>query len=226
MIKRSDTSIIIRTRNEEQWIGYCIQSALDHIYKPEIIIVDNNSTDNTLEIVRNFIQEPLLEKSNKKYTNIKIFRIKDYSPGKALNLGVKKATRKYIIILSAHCLLKQINLKKSFKNLEKYVGIFGKQNPIWKGKKITRRYIWSHFIDKEKINMFSNLENRFFFHNAVSIFKRKILQKYAFHETLAGKEDRYWANNIIKKKLNYLYDPSIEVDHQYTPNGNTWKGIG
>ena len=26
--------------------------------------------------------------------------------------------------------------------------------------------------------------------------------------------------------VNYLYDPSLEVFHHYTPQGNTWKGLG
>jgi len=39
-------SVIIRNRNEEQYIGFAIQSVLDHFNKPEIIIVDNNSNKN------------------------------------------------------------------------------------------------------------------------------------------------------------------------------------
>ena len=61
MVKKlSNFSVIIRTRNEEQWVGHAIQSVLDHLYKPEIIIVDNNSTDKTLEIVNQFAEDPLL----------------------------------------------------------------------------------------------------------------------------------------------------------------------
>ena len=55
MVKKlSDFSVVIRARNEERWIGYAIQSALDHLAKPEIVIVDNNSTDKTIEIVKFF----------------------------------------------------------------------------------------------------------------------------------------------------------------------------
>ena len=54
LCKNKKVSIIIRTKNEERWIGYAVQSVLDHLYKPEIIIVDNNSTDKTLEIVKSF----------------------------------------------------------------------------------------------------------------------------------------------------------------------------
>ena len=225
----NDISVVIRTKNEERWIGHSIQSILDNIKKPEIIIIDNNSSDNTIHIVNHFIQDPLLnkEKKNSKYTDIKIHKISSYTPGKALNLGVKLSKRKYIFVISAHCELKKINLTQHFKDLEKFVGIFGNQNPIWNGMKITKRYLWSHFDDKnKKINMFSKSENRYFFHNAASIFKRKTLIKYPFNEILAGKEDRYWVNKLIKNKKNFLYDPSLEVTHHYTENGNTWKGLG
>ena len=65
--------------------------------------------------------------------------------------------------MSAHCVLKKINIQKSFKDLNKFVAIFGNQVPIWKGKRIKKRYIWSHFVNKPIINMFSKLEDRFFF---------------------------------------------------------------
>ena len=47
-------SVIIRNRNEERYIGYAIQSVLNLFNKPEIIVVDNNSTDDSLEIVKSF----------------------------------------------------------------------------------------------------------------------------------------------------------------------------
>ena len=37
--KNINVSVIIRTKNEEQWIGHVIQSVIDLIYKPEIIII-------------------------------------------------------------------------------------------------------------------------------------------------------------------------------------------
>ena len=37
MVKKlSNFSVIIRTRNEEQWIGHAIQSVLDQLYKPDL----------------------------------------------------------------------------------------------------------------------------------------------------------------------------------------------
>jgi rhamnosyltransferase len=223
MIKKK-ISVIIRCKNEERWIGYTIQSILDNIKSPEIIVVDNNSNDNSLNIVKSFVHDPKLT-VNEKYTKIKIINIKDYSPGKAINKGVRAASGDIVIIISAHCVLKKINLKKTISDLEKFICIFGNQIPIWNGNKIKKRYIWSHFTDQVVVNMYSELEKRFFFHNAISVFKKKDLVKYPFDEYLVGKEDRYWVNHHIKKKKKSLYDPSIEVEHHYTAEGNTWRGL-
>ena len=229
MKNKLEVSVVIRTKNEERWIGHTIQSVIDKLYKPEIIVVDNNSTDNTLQIVKSFIQDNSLsgdlKKNNEKYTNIKIAKIDDYSPGRALNKGIKLSKKKYIMIISAHCVLNKLSLEKHVKDLGKYVAIFGNQIPYFHGKRITKRYIWSHFINKKTVNMFSSFEKRYFFHNAISFFKANTLKKNLFSEVLTSKEDRYWINKQVKKKKKFLYDPEMEVSHYYTSNGNTWKGI-
>ena len=49
-MKKPKVSIIIRTKNEERWISSCLRAVLDQSYKDfEIIIVDNNSNDKTVE---------------------------------------------------------------------------------------------------------------------------------------------------------------------------------
>ena len=49
-MKSKKVSIIIRTKNEERWIGRCLESIFKQNYKNfEVIIVDNGSTDKTLE---------------------------------------------------------------------------------------------------------------------------------------------------------------------------------
>ena len=71
-------SVVVRCRNEERYIGYTIQSIYDYFgYDVEIIIVDNESTDNSIRVVNKF-----------EYLNIKKVDIKknDYTPGRALNL--------------------------------------------------------------------------------------------------------------------------------------------
>ena len=158
--------------------------------------------------------------------DIKTVKIDKYTPGRSINLGVKEASKDYILLLSAHCQITSIDLDLITKNLIKFKAIFGQQNPIYRGKKITKRYIWSHFGDEEVINMYSDIENRLFFHNAFSFFKKETLISTPMSEKYSGKEDRYWAKDIAKKGNKYIYIPNIKVNHFYTGNGATWKGLG
>lgn len=224
--KKDFFSVIIRTRNEERWIGHAIQSVIDFIPNNEIIIVDNKSQDSTIKIASGFVRSQGYNDNDGNYTDIQFTEIDDYSPGKSLNQGLKLAKHEKIVILSAHCVIKNLNIISLNKKLSIHAGIFGNQSPVYQGKRITKRYLWSHFSDEESINMYSEMEERYFFHNAISFFRKEILQQYPFNEIITGKEDRYWAKEVIEQGESTLYDPNILVDHHYTDNGNTWKGIG
>jgi glycosyltransferase involved in cell wall biosynthesis len=208
-------SVIIRNRDEAKYIGFAIQSIVDHIKDPEIIIVDNNSKDDSMKIVSLFDRY-----------NIKTYSIDDYTPGKALNLGVTKCSNDIILILSAHSQITKLDLDLVKKSLKSNVAVFGNQIPIFRGKKITKRYIWSHFNDKEQTNMFSEIENRLFLHNAFCFYSKKVLEDFPFDEKLSGKEDRYWAIEVVSKGLTYFYTPNLEVNHFFTNKGATWQGLG
>ena len=220
-------SILIRTKNEERWVGHTIQSVIDNFHKPEIIIIDNNSDDRTIEIAEKFKSNPNFSNNEfSNYTDIKIYKISDYTPGKSLNKGVELAKYSNLMIISSHCVIKEINLDSILENLKNFASIFGKQIPVLDGKRITKRYIWDHFGDKKEQDMFSSMENRYFLHNAFAFYKKETLLSHKFDENLSGKEDRYWAAEIIEKNMHFLYDPCHSAYHHYTPNGNTWKGIG
>ena len=69
-------SIIIRNRNEAEYIGFALQSICDFIPKAEVIVVDNNSTDDSLNVVGLFSDR----------LDIKIESIDRYTPGRSINL--------------------------------------------------------------------------------------------------------------------------------------------
>ena len=105
-MNKDNVSVIIRVKNEERWIGHAIQSALDTLNGPQIVVVDNNSTDESIDIVRSFRHDPALEKNEKRYADVIITSISDYTPGKALNQGVANCRFDNILILSAHCVIR------------------------------------------------------------------------------------------------------------------------
>ena len=208
-------SVVMRNRNEERHIGYAIQSVLDNFEAPEIIVVDNNSTDNSLGIVNTF-----------DFEDIKVYNVDSYTPGKSLNFGVSKCSNNYVLILSAHTEIIECHWNKIKAYLEDHCVVGCRQIPIWNGKKISRRYMWSNFIDEDVVNYFSKSEDRYFLHNAFTFYKKETLIKYPFDEDLSGKEDRYWINDRIKEGMKSYYDSATTCHHYYTDNGATWKGIG
>tara|TARA_B100000575_G_scaffold46581_1_gene33731 strand:- start:18377 stop:19018 length:642 start_codon:yes stop_codon:yes gene_type:complete len=208
-------SIIIRNKNEAEFIGFAIQSCLDFFDKPQIVVVNNNSIDDSMDIVQNF---------NNRTEIIKI-NIDAYKPGESINAGVKASKNDYLLILSGHTQLVNINFDSIKNDLKTHLAVFGKQIPIYRGKKITPGYIWSNFTDKKEINKFSNLENRLFLHNAFCFYKRSTLIEYPMPEEYSGKEDRFWAKDIVERNLTYLYDPSHTCFHFWTKNGATWNGL-
>lgn len=211
-------TVILRNRNEEEYIGFAIQSVLDHYPNAEILIIDNESTDASIEIACLF---------NKASISIHTISKLDYSPGRALNLAAKAASNDTLLVLSAHSQITNswsVDRLKSY--LRDYPALFGMQTPIYRGKKITKRYIWSHFTEEEQVNMYSSIEDRYFLHNAFCFYNRDYLLANPFDETLAGKEDRYWAIDTVARGDSYLYTPELQANHYWTKNGATWKGIG
>lgn len=212
----SMVSVIIRNHNERDYIGFAIQSVLNHIPNAEILVIDDHSTDDSLDVVRLFMNRG----------DIKIVKIDDYTPGKSINYGVGIASYETILVLSAHSQITKMDLGYVQSLLKFHSAVFGNQTPIYRGKEISKRYIWSHFVDNEVVNMHSTIEDRPFLHNAFCFYNKSELMEIPFDENLPGKEDRYWAIDILKEGKSYLYTPKIEVNHYYTGNGATWKGIG
>lgn len=204
-------SVIIRNYNEQEFIGVAIQSVLDHIPNAQIIIADNNSTDSSLDIISLFDY------------NISVINIDNYTPGRSLNAAIQLCNHDIILILSAHAQIVNFDIELVKFKLKTNAAIFGNQIPIFKGKRIIKHDIWTHFINDECINMFSHLENRPFLHNAFCLYNKKDLLETPFDESLPGKEDRWWAFDILKKQKQYAYMPQLEVNHFYTTNGATWK---
>ena len=100
-------SIVIPCYNEERYIGECLQSIVDQSYLPdliEVIVVDGNSTDKSMSIVQ-------------KYNKILPHLTQLMNPQKitpiSLNIGVKSASGKIIIILGAHSFIHKDFIKNA-----------------------------------------------------------------------------------------------------------------
>ena len=111
-------SVIVTTKNEEKNIENCFESILEQSYpcdKIEIIVVDNNSTDRTKEIVRTFKQSVL---KLYKLSNFQLFNW-GLERSAQRNFGAKKAQGKYYLYLDADMILSSEIIQESVNKLEK-----------------------------------------------------------------------------------------------------------
>ena len=193
-------SVIIRSKNEEKWIEQCLFSIKNQNYSDhEIIIVDNDSTDNTLKIASKY--------------NCKIFKIRgtQFNYSRALNLGIEKSRGKLIAIISAHCI--PINerwlsyMTHHFID-EKVSAVYGKQEPLPDSSPIDKRDLWFTFGQDRK----SQIKDCFF-HNANSMIRKDLWLQKKFNENINSLEDQEWAKYMLKKNKKIIYEPNAVVFH-------------
>ena len=202
MVKKSKklVSIIIRGKNESKWLKILFKELAKQSVKSfEIIFCDNNSTDNTIDI---------LKKNKVK----KILKFSEYKPGKILNRAVKNSSGKYIAILSSHCIpVNKFWLKEhidAINSQRQIVAVYGKQIPM-PGSGI-QNLIDLDIIFKDQPIVYSKDP---YLNNANALYTANFLKKNLFDPKLTNIEDRVWANKMVKKNHKILYSAKSAVFH-------------
>ena len=170
-------SILIRGNNKAHWLKILLRKIKNHsFHNYEIVFCDNNSTDETLKVL-------------KKFKVKKIVKIKKYFPGLALNMGIKKAKGKYIVIISSHCVPKDNNwLKEYFDFMNKNKNVvagYGKQYSLPGTSVKDQLHLNIIFKDEEIIS-----KNDTYFNNANAVYRSEYLRKNLFSNSVSNIEDR------------------------------------
>ena len=203
-------SIVIRTKNEEKYLAQVLQKLKEQSLQDfEIVIVDDNSTDKTLEIA-------------KKY-NCKIVKL---GKGKfnypyACNIGAQNSLGEYIVYLSGHSIpIINTFLEDGLKNFEdkKVAGVYAVPKALpdvnWVEKSL---YNFNSFF-KNKRFVVSRLKDAGMgvlgFTNAM--IRKDLWEKFNINEEFAGGgEDGDWAKHWIKKGFLIVHDPKFKVYHSH-----------
>lgn len=216
-----ETSIIIRTKNEEKWIGEVLTRLGNQTYKNfETIIVDSGSTDKTLEIIKGF--------------DVRLVQIKpeEFSYPHALNVGCKNATAsKYFVFISGHSLpLSNTWLQDGINDFadDLVMGVYGFLNALPKSS------VWDKII-MDGSNFLRRVSKGKSFKMEVSmsgmgimgftnvIIQKKLWDERKFNEEYgAGGEDGEWVDFWIKKGYRAIKDDKFTVYHSHNLSLRGW----
>ncbi len=166
-------SVIITTKNEQVNIQNCLESIPTSLhpssfilppFSVEIIVVDNNSIDKTVEIA-------------KKYTD----KVCNFGPERSAqrNFGVKKANGKYILYLDADMILSENVIFECIEKCEKE-GCFALYIP----ERIIGEGFWVKIRDLER-----SFYNATVIDCVRFVRRDKFLEIGGFDESLTGPED-------------------------------------
>lgn len=205
---KPSVSIIIRTKNEERWIGACLSSVFSQTYRDfEVILVDNESTDRTVQKAQQF-------------DLAQVVTCRNYRPGKALNLGIMSSRGERIVCVSGHCV--PVNdrwLASLVRNLDEegVAAAYGRQEPLAFTSDSDKRDLAIAFGLDRKVQLKDS-----FFHNANSVIRRDLWNMVPFDEEVTNIEDRVWAREILNRGWKIVYDPEASVYHHHGihHNGN------
>lgn len=88
----SKVSIIVPVYNSEKYLKKCLNSLINQTFKDiEIVLVNDGSTDNSLNIINDYLID----------SRVKLFNKKNGGQASARNLGLKKATGDYIMFIDS-----------------------------------------------------------------------------------------------------------------------------
>ena len=205
------SSLIIPVWNAENTIYDCVLSAIKANKSPqEIIIVNDNSNDNTLKIVNEIL---------KVHSKVKIFSLsKNIGPAAARDFGVKKSNGKILFFTDSDTILLKNTFVNALKTIEKYnadavSGIYHPE-PINLGHAELYKAIFFYF-------QFSKYKKPFeyeTFNGQIAAIKRSVYLNVGGYNSKIkwgmDNENEELGRRIIKNYTLFL-DPNFQVKHNF-----------
>lgn len=195
-------SIVIPVLNEERYLPFCLMSLISLSYpkdRCEILLVDNGSTDRTLEIAQSFSEVFIYLKEN-----VKVGAVRNY--------GVQKAKGSVIVFLDSDCVVSQDwltdGVRKLMANPDSVVGgqYLLRDDPSWLEK------FWILTSPGRNVLESSLLGGCIFIPTV--IFKNV----GGFDEYLNAGEDSDLTARLKKRHFTVDIDPSLSVVHLGNPS--------
>ena len=205
-------SILVPAYNEEQSIAYCLNSLISVVYDDkEIIVVDDASTDHTVQAVEEFLDKGV----------ILVRREKNGGRAAALNSGLQRATGDVVITTDADTVVPSDWLQR-FKSCFERQGVVAvggayqacnKDKPLVNATSILDQILNGVFRKSLVPNKLSGVNS--------AILRMALLDLGGFNENSWWSEDSElgWK---LKRTGKVVYDPDNVVNTTYP---DTWSNI-
>lgn len=189
-----DLSVIIPVYNREKYINKCLNSLINiKNIKLEIIIIDDNSKDNSKEIIKN---------NYLKYNNIKFYELdKNHGASFCRNYGLKKASGNYITFLDSDDYIDLNMYNDMLKNCYKYdLDVCGVDYvEEYKDKTVKSKYHYNNELLNNKLLLENYLTDKISPAIWDKIYKKNIIENICFKEDLKIGEDILFCLNVFFK---------------------------
>ncbi len=195
------SSIVIPAYNSATTISYLIEACLNQSVKSEIIIVDDGSTDNTADIIKNYPVQYIYQNNS--------------GPGAARNTGWQAAAGDIICFTDSDCVPETDWVKKILgKYTSEDIGAAGGSYDIQNKESLLAECIHEEILQRhDKIPAETNFLGSF----NVS-YRKNVLEKVGgFNGSFrtASGEDNDLAYRVKKAGFKLIFDKNIKVGHYH-----------
>ena len=202
-------SIIIPNYNGEKYINKCLKSVIEQNYKnKEIIIIDDGSTDKSIQKIDDIINKNLKE-------NIKLIKQNNLNASIARNEGLKNATGDYVIFLDSDDYLQKNIIEKEIEILEKTDAdlLIGNYDIINEDDKFVKQ--------SGEFNRDNEIEQNEILNSLASLSPVPSNKVYRMENI--KKNNLYWGNVKIGQDLNFYLKYLSTCKKVYTTTINIYK---
>lgn len=213
-------TVICLCYNQERFVKESIRSVLNQTYPDiQLIVVDDASTDNSVEVIKESIAE---------HPQIQFLTLPENSGNcKAFNKALSVAEGEYIIDLAADDVLLPDRVEKGVMALTQAGDSFGINftDADWIAEDGSHLYRHSDRFPHDTIpegNIYKDLIRRFFICSPTMMFKREVIDSLGgYDEDLAYEDFDFWIRS--SRNFNYCYTPEALVKKRMVKNSMSQK---
>ncbi len=222
---KKTVSAVIRVRNAAGNLQRCLAGLECQVLPPsvglEIIVVDNDSTDESVDVARRY------------GATIVPIKAEEFTWGGALNAGFAKATGQIVLLLSSDAYAADSNwlpeMLKPFNN-PNVAAVYGRQIP-YRDAPVDERVRLKRYFPAASVEFNQNSGNvkpngrGMIASNASAAIRRYVWHQIPYDENITAGEEGPWSYEVLQRGYSIVYQASAKLYHSHKdgPLKQAWR---